>query len=101
MIPGEVIPAAGEITLNEGVETLTLTVANSGDRPVQVGSHYHFFEVNGALLFDRDRTRGMRLDIPAGSAIRFEPGQSRDVTLIPLSGGRTVYGFQQKIMGPL
>ena len=101
MIPGEVIPAAGEITLNEGVETLTLTVANSGDRPVQVGSHYHFFEVNGALLFDRDRTRGMRLDIPAGSAIRFEPGQSREVTLIPLSGGRSVYGFRQQIMGPL
>lgn len=101
MIPGEVIPAAGEITLNEGAETLMLTVANSGDRPVQVGSHYHFFEVNNALLFEREKTRGMRLDIPAGSAIRFEPGQSRDVTLIPLSGGRTVYGFQQKIMGPL
>ena len=101
MIPGEVIPAAGEIVLNEGADTISLTVANSGDRPVQVGSHYHFFEVNGALLFDRDKARGMRLDIPAGSAIRFEPGQSRDVTLIPLSGGRIVYGFQQKIMGPL
>ncbi|NIJ41966.1 urease subunit beta [Parvibaculum indicum] len=101
MIPGEVIPAAGEITLNEGAETLMLTVANSGDRPVQVGSHYHFFEVNNALLFEREKALGMRLDIPAGSAIRFEPGQSRDVTLIPLSGGRTVYGFQQKIMGPL
>lgn len=101
MIPGEIIPAEGEITLNEGVETLTLKVANSGDRPIQVGSHYHFFEVNGALSFERDKARGMRLDIPAGSAVRFEPGQSRDVTLVPLAGGRTVYGFQQKIMGSL
>ena len=101
MIPGEVIPADGEITLNEGAETVSLTVANSGDRPIQVGSHYHFFEVNGALSFDREKARGMRLDIPAGSAVRFEPGQSRDVTLVPLRGGRTVYGFQQKIMGSL
>lgn len=101
MIPGEIIPAEGEITLNEGAETVTLTVANSGDRPIQVGSHYHFFEVNGALSFDREKARGMRLDIPAGSAVRFEPGQSRDVTLVPLRGGRKVYGFQQKIMGSL
>lgn len=101
MIPGEIIPAEGDIVLNEGAETVTLVVANRGDRPIQVGSHYHFFEVNGALSFDRERARGMRLDIPAGSAVRFEPGQSRDVTLVPLSGGRAVYGFQQKIMGSL
>ncbi len=101
MIPGEVIPAEGDITLNEGAETLTLTVANTGDRPVQVGSHYHFYEANGALEFDRDAACGMRLDIPAGSAVRFEPGQSRDVTLIPFGGKRAVYGFQQKIMGTL
>ena len=101
MIPGEVIPAEGEIVLNEGAETLTLTVANTGDRPVQVGSHYHFYEANGALAFDRAAARGMRLDIPAGSAVRFEPGQSRDVTLIPFGGKRAVYGFQQKIMGAL
>ena len=101
MIPGEVIPADGEITLNEGAETVTLTVANTGDRPIQVGSHYHFYETNGALDFDREKARGMRLDIAAGTAIRFEPGQSRDVTLVPLLGHRTVFGFRQKIMGPL
>jgi urease subunit beta len=101
MIPGEVIPAAGEIELNAGRPTITLTVANSGDRPVQVGSHYHFFETNEALRFDRERARGMRLDIPAGTAVRFEPGQSREVVLVALSGARKVFGFQQKVMGAL
>jgi urease subunit beta len=101
MIPGEVIAAAGEIELNVGAPTVTIEVSNSGDRPVQVGSHYHFFETNNGLLFDRDKARGMRLDIPAGTAVRFEPGQTRSVTLIPLSGDRKVYGFQQKIMGGL
>jgi urease subunit beta len=101
MIPGEVIAAAGEIELNVGAPTVTIEVSNSGDRPVQVGSHYHFFETNNGLLFDRDKVRGMRLDIPAGTAVRFEPGQTRSVTLIPLSGDRKVYGFQQKIMGGL
>lgn len=101
MIPGEIIAADGEIELNTGAETVTLEVSNSGDRPVQVGSHYHFFEANDGLVFDRDKTRGLRLDIPAGTAVRFEPGQTRSVTLIPLSGKRTVYGFQQKIMGKL
>ncbi len=101
MIPGEVFPADGEIELNEGAETVPLTVANTGDRPVQVGSHYHFYEVNEGLSFDREKARGMRLDIPAGTACRFEPGQERDVTLVPYSGARTVYGFNQKIMGKL
>jgi urease subunit beta len=101
MIPGEVFPASGEIGLNKGAPTVTLTVANRGDRPIQVGSHYHFFETNRALDFDRDKARGMRLDIPAGTAVRFEPGQSRDVTLVPLLGKRHVFGFNQKIMGPL
>jgi urease subunit beta len=101
MIPGEVIPAAGEIELNEGAETVTLEVANSGDRPVQVGSHYHFFETNEALQFDRGQARGMRLDIPAGTAVRFEPGQRRQVTLVPFAGARRVYGFQQQVMGAL
>jgi len=101
MIPGEVITVDGEIELNEGLPTLTLKVANSGDRPIQVGSHYHFFETNEGLKFERDRTRGMRLDIPAGTAMRFEPGQERDVTLVPLGGKREVYGFQQKVMGKL
>lgn len=101
MIPGEIIPAPGEIELNAGRPTVTLTVANTGDRPIQVGSHYHFFETNAALAFDRDRTRGMRLDIPAGTAVRFEPGQSREVTLVPLGGARKVYGFNQKVMGAL
>ncbi len=101
MIPGEVIPAAGEIELNAGRRQVTLAVANTGDRPVQVGSHYHFFETNEALDFDRDAARGHRLDIPAGSAIRFEPGQSREVTLVPLAGKRRVYGFNARIMGRL
>ncbi|MBZ9669839.1 urease subunit beta [Mesorhizobium sp. ESP7-2] len=101
MIPGEIIPARGDIELNKGLPTVTLKVANSGDRPVQVGSHYHFFETNEALKFDRERARGMRLDIAAGTATRFEPGQERDVTLVPLGGKREVYGFQQKVMGKL
>ena len=101
MIPGEVITQAGDITLNEGAETVTLKVANTGDRPVQVGSHYHFFETNPALAFDRDAARGMRLDIAAGTAVRFEPGQERDVTLVPLAGKREVYGFRKEVMGAL
>lgn len=101
MIPGEVITASGEIELNVGAKAITLEVANTGDRPIQVGSHYHFFETNSALNFERDKTRGLRLDIAAGTAVRFEPGQTREVTLVPLSGARTVFGFQQKIMGPL
>lgn len=101
MIPGETITVAGDIELNAGARTVTLEVANTGDRPVQVGSHYHFFETNDALRFDRDQARGMRLDIAAGTAVRFEPGQRREVTLVPLGGSRKVYGFQQKIMGDL
>ncbi len=101
MIPGEIFPKSGDIELNAGAPTVTLTVANSGDRPVQVGSHYHFFETNPGLIFDRAQARGMRLDIAAGTAVRFEPGQKRDVTLVPLSGGRTVYGFRQEVMGKL
>jgi len=101
MIPGEVFPAAGEIELNAGRPTLSIAVANRGDRPIQVGSHYHFFETNPALRFDRDPTRGHRLDIPAGTAVRFEPGQSRTVSLVPYSGARIVYGFRGEVMGPL
>ncbi len=101
MKPGEIITGEGEIELNAGQETVTLSVANTGHRPVQVGSHYHFFETNGALDFDREQARGMRLDIPAGTAVRFEPGQSRDVVLVPYRGGREVYGFNKKIMGAL
>lgn len=101
MIPGELLPADGDLVLNEGAETLVLRVSNTGDRPIQVGSHYHFAETNPALDFDRDGARGMRLDIAAGTAVRFEPGQTRDVTLIPLSGDRKVFGFNQKIMGDL
>ena len=101
MIPGEVITAAGDIELNAGRPSITLTVANTGDRPIQVGSHYHFAETNKALSFDRARARGHRLDIAAGTAVRFEPGQTRDVQLVPFSGRREVYGFQQLIMGPL
>jgi urease subunit beta len=101
MIPGEIITSDGTIELNAGAESLVLRVANTGDRPVQVGSHYHFFEANPALSFDRSRARGMRLDIAAGTAVRFEPGQERDVSLIPISGGRTIYGFRQDIMGRL
>jgi urease subunit beta len=101
MIPGELIPADGEIELNAGRPTVTLTVANTGDRPVQVGSHYHFAETNPALDFDRAAARGHRLDIPAGTAIRFEPGQSRTVTLVAYVGARRVFGFNQAVMGPL
>ena len=101
MIPGEILPADGDITLNEGAEMVSLTVANTGDRPVQVGSHYHFAETNPALDFDRVAARGMRLDIAAGTAVRFEPGQRREVALVPLSGARRVYGFNQQIMGGL
>ena len=101
MIPGEIFPAPGFITLNEGVDVLRIEVANTGDRPVQVGSHYHFAETNPGLSFDRAAARGMRLDIPAGTAVRFEPGQTREVRLVPLSGARRVYGFQQAVMGAL
>ncbi|WP_293796131.1 urease subunit beta [uncultured Bosea sp.] len=101
MIPGEVFSAAGDIILNAGAEQVTLLVANTGDRPIQVGSHYHFFETNAALDFDRTLARGMRLDIAAGTAVRFEPGQQREVRLVPFGGGRAVYGFQQKVMGKL
>ena len=101
MIPGEVIPASGEIELNKGAAIVVLEVANAGDRPIQVGSHYHFFETNPALRFDRDKARGMRLDIAAGTAVRFEPGQRREVTLIPFGGARRVFGFRQTIMGAL
>ena len=101
MIPGEVITKDGDIELNQGAATVTLEVANTGDRPIQVGSHYHFFEANEALRFDRAKARGMRLDIAAGTAVRFEPGQRREVTLVPFGGARKVYGFQQKIMGAL
>jgi urease subunit beta len=101
MIPGEVIPKAGDIELNAGAATITLEVANTGDRPIQVGSHYHFFETNEALRFDRDKARGYRLDIAAGTAVRFEPGQRREVKLVPFGGARKIYGFQQKIMGAL
>lgn len=101
MIPGEVIPAAGEITLNAGAKAITLMVANTGDRPVQVGSHYHFGEANPALDFDRSAARGYRLDIAAGTAVRFEPGQRREVQLIPVSGARRIYGFNQQVMGKL
>ena len=101
MIPGEIIPASGDIEINAGAEVVMLEVANTGDRPIQVGSHYHFFETNAALRFDRDKARGFRLDIAAGTAVRFEPGQRREVTLVPLGGARKVYGFRQKIMGAL
>jgi urease beta subunit len=101
MIPGEIIPANAAIEINKDAPRLTLEVANSGDRPIQVGSHYHFYETNTALKFDREKARGWRLDIPAGTAVRFEPGQRREVTLVPIAGSRRIYGFQQKIMGPL
>ena len=101
MIPGEIQPAKGEITLNEGAEQVSLEVSNTGDRPVQGGSHYHFAETNPALDFDRQVAHGMRLDIAAGTAVRFEPGQTREVALVPLSGSRTVFGFNQKVMGAL
>ena len=101
MIPGEYAIQEGRLTLNEGRKRVTLTVANSGDRPIQVGSHYHFYETNSALEFDREAARGFRLNIPAGTAVRFEPGQSREVELVAYTGSRNVYGFNGKIMGPL
>ena len=101
MIPGEVMPKAGEIELNAGREAIAMVVSNGGDRPIQIGSHYHFAEANAALQFDRDAAQGMRLDIPAGTAVRIEPGQSREVRLIPYAGARRVYGFNQKVMGEL
>ena len=101
MIPGEVIPADGEIELNAGAPSVTMLVANRGDRPIQVGSHYHFAETNPALAFDRAAARGLRLDIAAGSAVRFEPGQSREVTLVPIGGARRVFGFRGDVMGDL
>ncbi len=101
MIPGEILPADGMITLNKGAEAVVLMVANTGDRPVQVGSHYHFAEANPALEFDRSAARGRRLDIAAGTAVRFEPGQRREVTLVPLGGGRKVFGFNGEVMGTI
>jgi len=101
MIPGEVLPAPGEIEINAGLDAVTIDVANTGDRPVQVGSHYHFAETNPALAFDRDKARGRRLDIPAGTAVRFEPGQTRQVRLVPYRGNRAVWGFNGKLMGTL
>jgi len=101
MIPGEIIPADGEIELNSGRKTVSLTVANTGDRPIQVGSHYHFYETNPALSFDRAKARGFRLDIPAGTAVRFEPGQTRQVQLVEIAGNREVFGFRQAVMGKL
>ena len=101
MIPGEIITADGEIELNAGRPTVTLEIANTGDRPIQVGSHYHFFETNPALKFDRDKARGMRLDIPAGTAVRFEPGQTRSVNLVSFAGKREVYGFRAVVSGKL
>ncbi|MBE0435355.1 MAG: urease subunit beta [Methylomicrobium sp.] len=101
MIPGEIITAEGDLELNAGRKAIRLTIANSGDRPIQVGSHYHFYETNPALKFDRDKVRGYRLDIPAGTAVRFEPGQQREVQLVPFAGLRRIYGFRQQIMGAL
>ena len=101
MIPGELFPADGEITLNDGAEVTILMVSNTGDRPIQVGSHYHFAETNTGLDFDRDAAMGKRLDIAAGTAVRFEPGQKREVRLVPIGGKREVYGFNQKVMGAL
>ena len=101
MIPGEIVTADGDLELNVGRPTITLTVANTGDRPIQVGSHYHFFETNPALRFDRNPARGRRLDIPAGTAVRFEPGQEREVDLVEYAGEREVYGFRAAVMGPL
>jgi urease subunit beta len=101
MIPGEILTADGTLALNAGRETLRVTVGNTGDRPIQVGSHYHFYETNRALEFERERTRGFRLNIPAGTAVRFEPGQLREVELVALGGDRVVYGFQGRVMGAL
>ncbi|GIX21874.1 MAG: urease subunit beta [Gammaproteobacteria bacterium] len=101
MIPGELLPEDGELELNAGRDAVTVTVVNTGDRPIQVGSHYHFFETNRALQFDREAARGRRLDIPAGTAVRFEPGQSRTVRLVPYAGRREVWGFNARVQGPL
>ncbi len=101
MIPGEVIVQAGDVVLNEGVDTLTITVANTGDRPIQVGSHYHFYETNNALQFDRNETQGFRLNIAAGTAVRFEPGQQRQVELVAYQGQRQIYGFNGLVMGDI
>ncbi len=101
MVPGEIITPDGDLTLNEGQPTVTITVSNTGDRPIQVGSHYHFLEVNEALTFDKEKARGMRLDIPAGTAVRFEPGQTRDVTLVEVRGANVIYGFHRDVMGAL
>ena len=101
MIPGEIIAASGDLELNAGLPVTTLDVSNTGDRPIQVGSHYHFYETNAGLAFDREKARGLRLDIPAGAAVRFEPGQTRAVHLIPFAGKREIYGFRQGVMGKL
>jgi urease subunit beta len=101
MIPGEVIAASGDIELNAGLPVIELDVSNTGDRPIQVGSHYHFYETNPALDFDREKARGLRLDIAAGTAVRFEPGQEREVRLVPIGGARRVFGFQGRVMGPV
>ncbi|MDJ0903039.1 MAG: urease subunit beta [Xenococcus sp. MO_188.B8] len=101
MIPGEIIPCSGEIKLNSGRETITVTVSNTGDRPVQIGSHFHFYEVNTALLFERESTKGMRLNIPAGTAVRFEPGDEKQVELVAFAGSREVYGFNNSVDGSL
>ncbi|MBN9022420.1 MAG: urease subunit beta [Rhizobiales bacterium] len=101
MIPGEIIPAEGDIELNAGLSAVTVDVANAGDRPIEVGSHFHFYETNAALAFEREATRGMRLDVPSGSTVRFEPGRTRTVTLVPYRGDRIVFGFNGKIMGAL
>jgi urease subunit beta len=101
MIPGEILPAAGDIEINAGLQSIALTVANTGDRPIQVGSHYHFFETNPALSFDRTKARGMRLDIASGTAVRFEPGQKREIKLVPFRGKREIWGFRQDVMGKL
>jgi urease subunit beta len=101
MVPGEIFPASGEIVLNANRQPISLHVANAGDRPIQVGSHYHFAETNSALSFERKAALGYRLDIPAGTAVRFEPGQSRTVSLVPYAGARLIYGFHQAVMGPL
>jgi urease subunit beta len=101
MIPGEIIPAEGELELNVGRTVIKVVVANSGDRPIQVGSHYHFYETNPALMFERERTKGFRLDVPAGTAVRFEPGQQREVKLVAFAGLRRIYGFRQAVMGAL
>ncbi len=101
LIPGEMLVAAGDIELNAGRQTIQLTVANSGDRPIQIGSHYHFYETNPALVFDREKTRGFRLDIAAGTAVRFEPGQQREISLVAFAGDRKIYGFRQQVMGKL